>query len=64
MNPTKQAKGTTGIHYQIDAELAKAFLDAVPSNDRTNFIERLLARALKRKPPGKRARGQPKKAAE
>lgn len=61
MSNPKQAPGTIGIHYQIDADLAQAFFRAVESNDRTRYIETILAKALKRKLPPERRRGRPKK---
>ena len=59
---SKQAPNTIGIHFQIDKALADAFLTAVPSNDRTNWIEQAIAKKLKRPAPEKRTRGRPKKA--
>lgn len=59
---TQPAKPGVSVHYVIDADLFEAFRAAVPLNDRTHWIERVIAKALKRQPPAKRVRGRPRKA--
>lgn len=59
---TQQTKPGVGIHYVIDADLYEAFRSTVPANERTHWIERVIAKALKRQPPAKRVRGRPRKA--
>lgn len=58
---TQPAKPGVSVHYVIDADLFDAFRATVPANERTHWIERVIAKALKRQPPAKRTRGRPRK---
>ena len=66
MQTSKQAKGTTGIHGQIDAEVAAEFAEWCEWRGikKTTALERAICKLIGRKPPPERTAGRPKKDAE